>query len=72
MKHAIPANAPKPGSNWQHYKGNNYAVVAIGRHTTSGTDMVVYKDGGENVWCRPLSEWREVVPEHGCSRFTEV
>ena len=59
------------GKNYQHYKGNNYIVIAIGRHTETNEELVVYKDTN-NVWIRPKDMWEEkvLINEKLVERFT--
>lgn len=59
------------GKVYEHYKGNSYKVIAIGKHSETTDEMVVYqsiKDG--QVWVRPLSMWNDIVDEKGTLRFT--
>ena len=59
---------------YRHFKGNEYEVIAVARHSETLEDMVVYKalygDGG--VWVRPASMWNETVMHDGkpVARFT--
>lgn len=52
---------------YRHFKGNEYEVVAIAKHSETTEDMVVYKalygDGG--LWVRPASMWNETVERDG-------
>ena len=52
----------KPGK-YRHFKGMEYQVLFVARHSETMEEMVVYKalygDGG--VWVRPLSMWEEKV-----------
>jgi hypothetical protein len=52
----------KPGK-YRHFKGMEYQVLFVARHSETLEEMVVYKalygDGG--VWVRPLSMWEEKV-----------
>ena len=52
----------KPGK-YRHFKGMEYEVVGIARHSETEEPMVVYRalygDGG--LWVRPLSMWAETV-----------
>ena len=51
-----------PGK-YRHFKGMEYQVLFVARHSETLEEMVVYKalygDGG--VWVRPLSMWEEKV-----------
>lgn len=42
---------------YEHYKGHRYKVLAVGRHSETGEEMVVYQAlyGAHEVWVRPLS-----------------
>ena len=52
---------------YRHFKGNEYEVVAIAKHSETLEEMVVYKalygDGG--YWVRPASMWNETVTREG-------
>ena len=50
---------------YRHFKGNEYEVLAIARHSETQEPMVVYKAlyGDQAVWVRPASMWTEEVPE---------
>ncbi len=53
-------NEIKPG-RYRHFKGNEYEVLYIAKHSETLEPMVVYKalygDGG--VWVRPAEMWTE-------------
>lgn len=57
------------GGIYQHYKGQKYRVIGIGRHSESLEDMVFYEALYENplgrLWCRPLGMWSELVDFNG-------
>lgn len=61
---------------YRHFKGNEYEVIAIAKHSETTEDYVVYKalygDGG--MWVRPASMWNEIVERDGVTykRFTYV
>ena len=61
---------------YRHFKGNEYEVLHIAKHSETGEDMVVYRAlyGAGEVWVRPLSMWNETVEREGKSfrRFTYV
>ena len=61
---------------YRHFKGNEYDVIAIAKHSETTEDYVVYKalygDGG--MWVRPASMWNETVERDGKTykRFTYI
>lgn len=61
---------------YRHFKGNEYEVIAIAKHSETTEDYVVYKalygDGG--LWVRPASMWNETVERDGetYKRFTYI
>ena len=61
---------------YRHFKGNDYRVLAVARHSETLEDMVVYQalygDGG--VWVRPAAMWNETVEHDGktVQRFTYI
>ena len=61
---------------YRHFKGNEYEVIAIAKHSETTEDYVVYKalygDGG--MWVRPASMWNETVERDGVTykRFTYI
>ncbi|MBE6905545.1 DUF1653 domain-containing protein [Marasmitruncus massiliensis] len=56
----------KPG-RYRHFKGNEYNVLYIAKHSETLESMVVYQalygDGG--IWVRPASMWNEEVEMDG-------
>lgn len=65
----------KPGI-YRHFKGKEYQVLAVARHSETREPMVVYRAlyGECGVWVRPASMWSETVsPESGeVARFTYI
>ena len=47
---------PKPNEVYRHFKGKEYEVIAIGKHSETLEEMVVYKAlyGNGDIWIRPL------------------
>ena len=45
------------GKKYRHFKGKEYEVIAIGKHSETLEEMVVYKAlyGNNDIWIRPLS-----------------
>ncbi len=58
-----------PPGRYRHFKGREYEVIAVARHSETEEPMVVYRalygDGG--VWCRPAGMWNEQVTRDGVS-----
>ena len=58
---------------YRHYKGNRYRVIAIGKHTETLEEMVIYRALYEpfEYWIRPLAMFNETVEVNGAvvSRF---
>lgn len=52
---------------YRHFKGNEYEVIAIARHSETLEEMVVYKDlnNDSKVWVRPSVMWNETVERDG-------
>ena len=65
-----------PLGRYRHFKGKEYEVLYIAKHSETLEDMVVYKAlyGEGGVWVRPLSMWNETVERDGkCfQRFTFI
>ena len=59
---------------YRHFKGNEYEVIAIAKHSETMEEMVVYRAlyGEGQVWVRPASMWGESVERDGKTykRFT--
>ena len=52
---------------YRQFKGNEYEVIGIAKHSETLEPMVVYKalygDGG--LWVRPAVEWHEEITRDG-------
>lgn len=64
-----------PGK-YRHFKGNEYELLFVARHSETLEPMVVYRAlyGEGGIWVRPASMWNETVDKesyHG-PRFTYV
>lgn len=61
---------------YRHFKGMEYEVLAIAKHSETLEPMVVYRAlyGAGDVWVRPLSMWTEPVERGGeiKPRFTYI
>ncbi len=64
------------GVKYRHYKGNDYLVLHIAKHSETLEDYVVYQAlyGEMGIWIRPLSMFEEMVDFHGeiVERFTKL
>ena len=56
-----------PVGRYRHYKGNEYEVVDVARHSETLEDMVVYRAlyGDHGLWVRPLVMFIEDVEVDG-------
>lgn len=65
----------KPG-RYRHYKGKDYQVIGVARHSETEEELVVYRPlyGDHGLWVRPLAMFTEQVMRDGEShpRFTFV
>lgn len=68
---------PTPGK-YKHYKGNEYEVIGVSRHSETMEYFVVYKalyqKEGENLWIRPLTMFMEDIEVEGkiLKRFEKI
>ena len=48
---------------YRHYKGNEYEVIGIARHSETLESMVIYRAlyGDGDLWARPAAMWDETV-----------
>lgn len=69
-------STPVQGERYRHYKGNEYQVIALARHSETEEDMVIYQDIAHpsKVWARPAAMWSEQVEWEGkeVQRFTKL
>lgn len=65
----------RPG-RYRHFKGNEYEVLYLARHSETMEPMVVYRAlyGAGGVWVRPAAMWGETVQRDGVTmrRFTYI
>ena len=52
---------------YRHYKGNEYEVLMVARHSETEEEMVVYRAlyGEYGIWVRPLAMYVEKVEVNG-------
>ncbi len=48
---------------YRHFKGNEYRVIGMAKHSETLEDMVVYQAlyGEQGLWVRPAAMWNEMV-----------
>ena len=56
----------RPG-RYRHFKGREYEVLGVARHSETEEEMVVYRQlyGERSLWVRPASMWNELVTRDG-------
>ena len=56
----------KPG-RYRHYKGNEYTVLGVARHSETLEQLVVYRQeyGDRGLWVRPAAVFAETVIVNG-------
>ena len=61
---------------YHHFKGNEYEVIHIAKHSETLENMVVYRAlyGDGEIWVRPEAMWDETVEKNGQTfkRFTYI
>ena len=61
---------------YRHFKGNEYEVIGIAKHSEDLSPMVVYRAlyGEGGLWVRPAHMWNETVERDGkvFPRFTWI
>lgn len=66
----------KEGKKYKHFKGNEYLLLHLAKHSETREDLVVYQAlyGERGIWVRPLSMFTEQVEVDGkiVNRFEEI
>lgn len=61
---------------YRHFKGNEYELLYVAKHSETMEDMVVYRAlyGEGGIWVRPAHMWNETVERDGKTyqRFTYI
>lgn len=52
---------------YRHFKGNEYEVLCIAKHSETLEEMVVYRAlyGEGGTWVRPAAMWEEEIERDG-------
>ena len=66
----------KEGQKYRHFKGKEYLVLHVARHSETMEEMVVYQAlyGEKGIWVRPLDMFLEQVEVGGrwVNRFDRI
>ena len=61
---------------YRHFKGNEYEVIGVAKHSETEEELVVYRAlyGEGGLWVRPAAMWDETVERDGRTfrRFTYI
>lgn len=61
---------------YRHFKGNEYRVLYLAKHSETLEELVVYQAlyGERDVWVRPAAMWNETIEREGkrFQRFTYI
>jgi hypothetical protein len=64
------------GKKYRHYKGNEYEVIYIAKHTETEEELVIYRalQDPEKVWARPRAMFEEEIEVGGkvMPRFSRI
>ncbi len=52
---------------YRHFKGNEYEVLCVAKHSETLEEMVVYRAlyGEGGVWVRPAAMWEKEIERDG-------
>jgi hypothetical protein len=75
-EHIMSSREIKLGAKYRHFKGNEYLVMHVARHSETLEEYVVYQAlyGERGIWIRPLEMFLSMKEVDGklVQRFTEV
>lgn len=56
-----------PPGRYRHYKGKDYVVIGVARHSEDEAEFVVYRQdyGDRSLWVRPKAMFMETVDVAG-------
>jgi hypothetical protein len=65
-----------PGKRYRHFKGNEYLVLYLAKHSETLEELVVYQAlyGDRGIWVRPMNMFLEQVEVNGqmINRFEKI
>ena len=71
-----PGMTSIPTGRYRHYKGQDYEVIGVARHSETEEELVVYRTlyGDFSLWVRPLAMFTEEIEVDGrrVKRFAYV
>ncbi len=62
------SNMPSiPLGRYRHYKGREYTVIGVARHSETEESLVIYRQeyGDQSLWARPAAMFAETVEVEG-------
>lgn len=70
MNDALPPLPTIAPGRWRHYKGGEYEVLGVVRHSETLQPLVLYRplDAGADTWVRPFAMFAETVVVDGRER----
>ena len=53
--------------HYRHYKGSEYTVIGVARHSETEEELVVYRQdyGERGLWVRPKEMFQETIEVEG-------
>ena len=59
--------SPIKTGTYRHFKGNEYRVLYIAKHSETLEEMVIYQAlyDGMGIWVRPATMWNEMIERDG-------
>ena len=62
-----PPVTPISLGRYRHYKGNEYEVIGVARHSETLEELVMYRAlyGDQGMWARPRAMFVEMVEVNG-------
>ena len=63
----LPALPPAPTGRYRHYKGGEYEVIGVARHSETLEPMVIYRPlyNDSGLWVRPHAMFFEQIEFEG-------
>jgi hypothetical protein len=63
----LPPVQPIPLGRYRHYKGNEYEVIGVARHSETLKELVVYRAlyGDHGLWVRPRAMFTGTIEVDG-------